>query len=126
MARLLVVDDDAGVRELLVELLGAMGHEVREADSGAAALRAVAEDVPDAVCLDLWMDGMSGLDVLDRLTREHPGLPVVIVTADPFTDTMDTARARGAFDYILKPFEAARIQRIVDAAVSGRPGWLPR
>jgi DNA-binding NtrC family response regulator len=126
MSRVLVVDDEPQVREVLVELLADMGHDVTQAENGAAALTAVARSRPDAVCLDLWMDGMSGLEVLDHLIREHPGLPVVIVTADPFTDTMEDARARGAFDYIRKPFDVPQLQRVLESALARasvpRPG----
>jgi CheY-like chemotaxis protein len=118
MGRVLVVDDDPGVRQVLVDFLEALGHEVTEAENGTGALAITARSRPDAVCLDLWMDGMSGLEVLDRLTRDHPGLPVVIVTADPLTDTIAEARARGAFDYLLKPFEISDLQRILAAAMA--------
>jgi two-component system nitrogen regulation response regulator NtrX len=127
MGRILVVDDEAEVRNVLAEFLESLGHDVSEADSGPAALTHVEGNRPDAVCLDLWMDGMPGLEVLDRLTRTHPELPVVIVTADPLTDTMQDARARGAFDYVLKPFDFARLASVVSAAVArSRPPSAPR
>ena len=118
MGHVLVVDDDQGVRQVLADFLEALGHQVTEADNGAGALALVADSRPDAVCLDLWMDGMSGLEVLDHLTRDHPGLPVVIVTADPLTDTIAEARARGAFDYVRKPFEMSDLQRILTSALT--------
>jgi CheY-like chemotaxis protein len=118
MGHVLVVDDDPGVRQVLVDFLEALGHQVSEAENGAGALALVAGERPDAVCLDLWMDGMTGLEVLDHLTRDHPGLPVVIVTADPLTDTIAEARARGAFDYVLKPFEISDLHRILTAAMT--------
>jgi DNA-binding NtrC family response regulator len=118
MGRILVVDDEAEVRGVLAEFFQALGHDVSQAENGPAALTLVARSRPDAVCLDLWMDGMPGLEVLDRLTRTHPEVPVVIVTADPLTDTMQDARARGAFDYILKPLDFSRLARVVDAALA--------
>jgi CheY-like chemotaxis protein len=124
MGRILVVDDEAEVRGVLAEFLEALGHEVSEADNGAAALSLVADSRPDAVCLDLWMNGMPGLEVLDRLTRAHPELPVVIVTADPLTDTMQDARARGAFDYVRKPFDLSQLARVLAAAIA-RPQTPP-
>jgi CheY-like chemotaxis protein len=121
MGRVLVVDDDPEVRGALVDLLESLGHDVAEADSGAVALTSVAASRPDVVCLDLWMDGMPGLEVLDRLNREHPRLPVIIVTADPLIETMRDARARGAFDYVLKPFDVLQLKRVLAAALA-----LPR
>lgn len=121
MGRVLVVDDDAGVRSVLVELLETLGHDVTEADSGAVALTSVAEHRPDVVCLDLWMDGMPGMEVLDRLRRDHPKLPVIVVTADPLSDTMRDALARGAFGYLPKPFDVPQLKRVLAAALA-----LPR
>lgn len=66
------------------------------------------------------MDGMSGLEVLDRLAGDHPRLPVVIVTADPLIDTMHDARKRGASGYILKPFDLDRLRSVLAAALGGR------
>jgi two-component system response regulator AtoC len=120
MARILVVDDDANVRAVLAETLVALGCEVTEAADGTIALELVPRIMPDAVCLDLWMDGLPGLEVLDRLTREHPGLPVVIVTADPLIDTMRDARAHGAFGYIRKPFDLGQLRQVLASAL-GRP-----
>ena len=120
MPRVLVIDDDQGVRELLVELLGEIGYDVTEADNGASGLDLVPHVHPDAVCLDLWMDGMPGLEVLDRLADDYPRLPVVIVTADPLIDTMHDALKRGASGYILKPFDLDHLRRVLAAALRGQ------
>ena len=63
MGRILVVDDEAEVRGVLAEFFQALGHDVSQAENGPAALTLVARSRPDAVCLDLWMDGMPGLEV---------------------------------------------------------------
>jgi CheY-like chemotaxis protein len=118
MGRVLVVDDEAEVRSVLAEFVEALGHDVSEAENGPAALTQVARSQPDAICLDLWMDGMSGLEVLDRIARDYPGLPVVIVTADPLTDTMHDAFARGAFAYVSKPFDLTQLRKVLTSAVS--------
>jgi DNA-binding NtrC family response regulator len=80
----------------------------------------VPEVDPDLVCLDLWMEGMPGLDVLDRLTHDHPRLPVVIITADPFSETMHEAPARGAVGYVSKPFTIDQLRSAVSAALRGK------
>jgi CheY-like chemotaxis protein len=107
------------VRGVLVEALRGLGCDVTEAATGAAALQLVAQQRPDVVCLDLWMDGMTGLEVLDRLTRDYPGVPVVIVTADPVSDTMREAQARGAVAYVAKPFKLGQLRSAVAAALRG-------
>jgi CheY-like chemotaxis protein len=66
------------------------------------------------------MDGMSGGDVLDRLTRDHPALPVVIVTADPLLDTRHDLCARGAVGYVSKPFDLKQLGNVLASAI-GRP-----
>jgi CheY-like chemotaxis protein len=118
--RVLVVDDSELVRDALSNILRFLGCEVTEADSGAVALALVPQVHPDLVCLDLWMEGMPGLEVLDRFTREYPGIPVVIVTADPFSDTMQQARSRGAVGYVSKPFTVEQLRTALSAALRAK------
>ncbi len=101
--------------------LRSLGCEVAEADSGERPLELVPGFRPDVVCLDLWMDGMSGLDVLEELRRNHSDLPVVIVSADPFSDTMREAEVRGAAGYISKPFRLAQLGSVLDSVLRGKP-----
>ena len=116
----LIVDDNRALREVLAGFVRSLGCEVTEADSGTTAVTLASRRRPDAVCLDLWMDGVSGLDVLDQLRRDHPGLPVIIITADPFSDTMQEAQARGAVAYLAKPFN---LEQLRSALVSAVGSW---
>jgi DNA-binding NtrC family response regulator len=115
-----VVDDMSATREMLVEALAFIGYEASSAEGGAAALELVGRLRPDAVCLDIWMNGMTGGDVLDRLTRDHPGLPVVIITADPLIDTRHDMCARGAVGYLSKPFDLEQLGDALASAVQRR------
>ena len=129
--RVLVVDDEAPLRQLVGAYLAREGHEVREAADGAQAL-AIAEDfAPDLVVLDLGLPGLDGLDVCRRL-RAFSDCYVVMVTARD--DEADVLRglSAGADDYLTKPFSPrqlvarvrARLRRPLPAG-SGRPGNEP-
>jgi CheY-like chemotaxis protein len=117
LGRVLVVDDEPQIVDMLRELLVELGYTVETAGHGAAALQLVPEFKPDVVLLDLQMPGISGLPVLDQLRQDHPGLPVVIVTGNPDVDVARGTLARGAFDYLRKPFQFDVLARVVAAAV---------
>ncbi len=102
--RILLVDDESGFREVLVEYLGGKGFEVREASSGEDAVEHVAEFDPHIVLLDLTMAGMSGLEALRQIMLVAPRSRVIMVTALDDLDTARGALAQGAADYLTKPF----------------------
>ena len=116
--RVLIIDDSELIRGLLSDVVASLGYTPIGADGGAAGLEMAAAVDPDAVCLDLWMQDMPGLDVLDRLQHLRPGLPVIIITADPLSDMNAECRARGAYEYIVKPFEVEQVQRALQSAMS--------
>ena len=116
--RVLIIDDTDEVRDVLASVVADMGYTAMTAPGGREGLALVATAQPDVVCLDLWMDDMTGLEVLDRLQPLRPDLPVIIITADPLTDMNGEARSRGAFEYILKPFEITQVRRALLAALS--------
>lgn len=100
MANILVVDDDDSIRFLLKEELLADGHAVRTAADGISALEAVADLAPDVIVLDIKMPGMSGLEVVERLKRTHPTLPIFLLTA--YGDYRAEAARVGADGYFVK------------------------
>ena len=103
--RLLVVDDDRGLRDVLRRALSLAGYEVRLAESGAEALAQVATGVPDAMVLDIGLPDIDGLEVCRTLRREGNRLPVLMLTArDAVSDRIDGLDA-GADDYLIKPFD---------------------
>jgi len=114
--RVLVVDDHAGNREVVVRLLAPVGFEVREADGGAAALRIVAVWRPDLVFLDKRMTGMSGVETTRRLrARAREGEPMVILalTASAFDDDRRDMLEAGCDDIVTKPFREATLMRVI-------------
>src|ERR1700693_1680440 len=116
--RLLVVDDDRGLRDVLRRALTLAGYEVVLTESGAAALSEVAGSVPDAVVLDVGLPDIDGLEVCRLLRREGNRVPVLMLTArDAVSDRIDGLDA-GADDYLVKPFDIDELK--------GRLGGLLR
>ncbi|MCG3132947.1 MAG: Alginate biosynthesis transcriptional regulatory protein AlgB [Planctomycetes bacterium] len=116
----LVVDDDRNIRTTLAACLEAVGCRVRAAETGAAAVDAVAAEPFDLAFLDLRLAEESGLDVLPRLLAARPGLLVVIITAFGQVDTAVEAMKRGAWDYVAKPFKPAQVRHVVNQALERR------
>ncbi len=103
--RLLVVDDDRALRDVLRRALTLAGYDVRLAETGAGALSDVAGTVPDAVVLDVGLPDIDGLEVCRLLRREGNRVPVLMLTArDAVSDRIDGLDA-GADDYLVKPFD---------------------
>jgi len=96
LARVLIVEDQLQVAEMVRDVLTSLGYESESAPNGREALHRVASYRPDVVLLDLSLPGMSGVEVLDALRRDHPGVPVVMVTANQDEETARGTLARGA------------------------------
>jgi nitrogen regulation protein NR(I) len=105
MGNILIVDDDAQLRQSFEKILTAEGHAVKTASSGEAAIAMVQAAVPDLVIMDVRMPGMSGLEAFRAMHEIEPKLPVIIMTAYGTTETAIEATKLGAFEYVLKPFE---------------------
>ena len=113
--RLLVVDDDRALRDVLRRALELAGYEVRLTDSGAGALGEVASSVPDAVVLDIGLPDIDGLEVCRLLRREGNRVPVLMLTArDAVSDRIDGLDA-GADDYLVKPFDIDELKARIRA-----------
>ena len=106
------------LRDVLTELSYAVKHAV----GGAEALKLVPVFEPDLVLLDLQMAGMSGVEVLEHLRREHPQLLVVILSGDQDVELTRRALGNSAFDYIQKPFDITVLARVVAAAIGSVSG----
>ena len=114
----LVVDDEADIRELVAGVLEDEGYETRGAAHSDAALAAIAERRPSLVLLDVWLQGsrLDGLDLLDEIKRRDASIPVLVISGHGSLDTAVTAIRRGAADFIEKPFEADRLLFLVERA----------
>jgi two-component system response regulator AtoC len=108
--RILIVDDDEALRESLEMILSAEGYTVCTAESGEKALVLVEESEFDAVVTDLRMPGLDGFDLIPQISRLRPGVPIILMSAHGTEDLAVEAIARGAYDYLAKPFQPAEIR----------------
>ena len=121
-SRLLIVDDDPDMREALANLFSSQGHACEVASDAASALALVAKRPFNAVVSDIIMDGMDGLELLARVKRSHPSLPVVLITAAGGVPQAVDAIKGGAYGYVVKPCVGDELQTIVSRALAVRPG----
>ncbi len=116
---ILVVDDEADIRNLVSGLLEDEGHGTRQAADSDGALAAISDRRPSMVFLDIWLQGskLDGLALLDVIQEQHPDLPVVVISGHGNIETAVSAIKRGAYDYIEKPFKADRLVLIAERAL---------
>ncbi len=116
---ILVVDDEIDIRELMAGILADEGYDARMASDSDSALSAVSQRRPHLVVLDVWLQGsrLDGIQVLDILRRDHPDLPVVIISGHGTIETAVAAIKKGAYDFIEKPFKADRLVHVVKRAL---------
>jgi len=114
----LVVDDEADIRDLVSGVLEDEGYAVRSAADSTSALEAIEERRPSLVLLDVWLQGsrMDGLEMLQEVKRRDPSLPVLMISGHGNLDTAVAAIREGAVDFIEKPFEASRLVHLVARA----------
>ncbi|HEY0720006.1 MAG TPA: nitrogen regulation protein NR(I) [Gammaproteobacteria bacterium] len=117
-AKVWIIDDDRSIRWVLEKALKQADMVVSSFDSADGALKALKRDVPDAIITDIRMPGMSGLDLLSELTRDHPDLPVIIMTAHSDLDSAVSAYQGGAFEYLPKPFDVDEAVELARRAIS--------
>jgi two-component system, NtrC family, nitrogen regulation response regulator NtrX len=116
---ILIVDDEADIRELVAGILQDEGHGARTARDSDDALAAIVARRPGLVFLDIWLQGsrLDGLQLLDALKQEHPELPIVMISGHGNIETAVSAIKRGAYDFIEKPFKADRLLLVADRAL---------
>ena len=118
LGRILVVDDEAPVREVLTEYFSTEGYAVEAATSGVEALIAVRGGRADLVLLDVRMPGLDGVQVLQRIRELTKSVPVIMVTANEDVGLAKETLKLGAFDYVAKPFDFDYLDRAVAAGLA--------
>jgi DNA-binding NtrC family response regulator len=116
-AKVLIVDDDTSMCELLAEGLGQQGYEARWKDSAHDALVEIEQRNFDVVLTDINMKDMNGLELCQRATEAHPDLPVIVITAFGSMETAVQAIRAGAYDFITKPFDIDVVAISIERAV---------
>ncbi len=116
---ILIVDDEADIRELVAGILSDEGHGTRLAADADTALAEIRSRRPSLVFLDIWLQGsrLDGLGLLDEVKREHNDLPVVMISGHGNIETAVSAIKRGAYDYIEKPFKSDRLVLVAERAL---------
>src|SRR5262249_50134572 len=120
MQRILVVEDEPDLRKVLATLLRRGGYAVDLAETGDVARERLGREVYDLVITDLKLPGADGIEVLRASKSTDPDPPVIIVTAYSTDEAAEEARRLGAFNYILKPFDADKILADVGIALEWR------
>ncbi|MEK7798499.1 MAG: response regulator, partial [Acidobacteriota bacterium] len=115
--KILVVDDDEGVRQVLGQSLQEAGYRVSSAESGEKAVAAAHEEAFDLVILDMVLPRVDGMEVLREITAAKPELPVVMITGYASVETAIKAMKMGAVDYIVKPFRMEEVELVVGKAL---------
>ncbi|MDB6055661.1 MAG: response regulator receiver protein [Verrucomicrobiales bacterium] len=121
--KILVVDDSGLARRMTRQMLEQMGYVVEEAADGATALERYVLNNHDLVVLDMVMQGMYGLDVLQKFQELNPKLPVIIATADIQKSTRDQVKESGAAALINKPLKKEELAELVQVVLSGETAW---
>src|SRR5437763_11472338 len=116
---ILIVDDEADIRELVAGILQDEGYETRVARDSDGALGGIGSRRPSLLFLDIWLQGsrLDGLQLLDSVKGQHPELPVVMISGHGNIETAVSAIKRGAYDFIEKPFKADRLVLVANRAL---------
>lgn len=112
--KLLIVDDQNGIRFLLAEVFNSEGYQTFQAANGKLALAIVEREDPDLVLLDMKIPGMDGLEILKRIKKSHPGMKVIMMTAYGELDMIEEAKETGALMHFTKPFDIEDLRRVVN------------
>lgn len=120
MEEILVIDDEKKMHRILQISLEGLGYEVTTASSGLEGVEMARSHMPSLVITDMKMPGMSGMEVLQEIKKMDEDVPVIIMTAYGTVESAVEAMKRGAYDYILKPFDIGEMEVIVDKALRYR------
>lgn len=117
---ILIIDDEAGLRQMMARVLQRAGYEVTTAANGSDGITLASEHAFDLIYLDIRMPGLNGLEVLKTIHAKFPDLPVVLFTAQPDVYSAVEALRRGATDYLLKPLKPQTVLDRTQAVLAGK------
>jgi len=124
MKKILVIEDDANIRESLMELLEMKSYEVVAAENGVDGLRLAAEHKPDLILCDVMMPGLNGYEVIERVraSAELARVPFIFLSAKAMDQDISYGKQLGANSYLTKPFRANELFTVVDDLLNGNRG----
>jgi len=119
MGDILITDDERDIRELIAEILHDEGYSTRVAGTSDACMAEIAKDPPAMLILDIWLkdSAMDGIDILSRVKREHPDIPIVIISGHGNIEIAVAAIKQGAYDFIEKPFKIDQLLVVIRRAM---------
>ncbi|MBT3756128.1 MAG: sigma-54-dependent Fis family transcriptional regulator, partial [Candidatus Cloacimonetes bacterium] len=117
MIKILIVDDNKNMQIILQNLLVDEGYNVISTTNGRDGLKAVTEESPDLVLLDIRLPEMNGIDILQQITKLEKEIPVIMITAYGDVETAVETMKLGAFDYITKPFVNEELKLVIRKAL---------
>ncbi|MBN2385335.1 response regulator [bacterium] len=115
--RILIVDDEDSIRESLAQILHKCGHSIVTCHNGPEALQHVRHEDFDLVITDLKMEGMDGINVLERIKMLKPEILVIIMTGYASLDSAIASIRKGAFDYLIKPFQVESLKLLISRSI---------
>lgn len=121
--KLLIVDDQNGIRVLLMEVFSSEGYETFQASNGKLALEIVRRESPDLVLLDMKIPGMDGLDILKHVKTIDPSIKVIMMTAYGELDLIKEATDLGAISHFTKPFDIDELRQAVNYQLKNSRGY---
>lgn len=116
MSKILVIDDEPEIRNLVQMILSKKGVEIQTASSGDEAVKIIDHQVPDIVITDVQMPGMSGLELIRFINKKHPRIPIIVITSFGSYSMVVEALNNGAFYFIPKPFKTGELLKTVQKA----------
>src|SRR5262249_42088118 len=117
---ILVVDDEAQIRNTLRGVLSDEGFDVLEAENGQTALEVLATQEPRLAIVDIWMPEMDGIELVQRMRSRAPGVPIIVISGHGTIETAVRVIRDGAFDFLEKPFQLDSLLRVVGRALDER------
>jgi len=117
---ILTIDDEENIRNGLADNFELEGYDVKQAASGKEGFKIIEQGGIDLVITDLRMDGISGNEVVQRVTTDYPGIPIIVLTGHGSIDDATAALKAGAFDFLTKPLDLEHLNKIVKNALQGK------
>lgn len=119
MGDILITDDERDIRELISDILKDEGYTTRLAGSSDQCMAEIAKEVPSLMILDIWLKDsrMDGIDILKAVKREHPEVPIIIISGHGNIEIAVAAIKQGAYDFIEKPFNIEQLLVVIRRAM---------
>ncbi|NLI91106.1 MAG: response regulator [Peptococcaceae bacterium] len=124
MLKLLIVDDQKGIRRLLTEVFLEYGYEIESCANGIKALEVIPEFNPDLIIMDVKMPGMNGIDVLKKVREKDKEIQVIMMTAYGDQHYVNQAEALGVARFIIKPFDLNELKKQVGEILQDKDFWI--